>query len=43
MLYLGPKQFLVEYSFDKDQVEIGSVTYPTIAVKDKQNGEPISL
>lgn len=38
----SPKQFLVEYSFDKDQVKIGDATYLTIAVKDKNGGQPVA-
>jgi hypothetical protein len=35
-------QFLVEYSYTKNPVEIGEKTYLTITVKDKESGNPIS-
>ena len=35
-------QFLVEYSYTKNPVEIGEKTYLTITVKDKETGNPIS-
>jgi hypothetical protein len=35
-------QFLIEYSFEKDPVKIGEVTYLTISVKDKNTGNPVS-
>jgi hypothetical protein len=36
------KQFLVEYSFTKNPVKIGEKSYFTVAVKDKNSGNPIS-
>ncbi len=35
-------QFLVEYSYTKNPVKSGEKTYLTIAVKDKETGNPIS-
>jgi hypothetical protein len=35
-------QFLVEYSYTKNPVEIGENTYLTLTVKDKETGNPIS-
>jgi len=35
-------QFLVEYSYTKNPVEIGEKTYLTLTVKDKESGNPIS-
>ena len=35
-------QFLVEYSYTKNPVEIGEKTYLTITVKDNETGNPIS-
>ena len=35
-------QFLVEYSYTKNPVEIGEKTYLTLTVKDKETGNPIS-
>ena len=35
-------QFLVEYSYTKNPVKIGEITYLTITVKDKGSGNPIS-
>jgi hypothetical protein len=35
-------QFLVEYSFTKNPVEIGEKSYLTVTVKDKNSGNPIS-
>ena len=37
-----PNQFLVEYSYTKDPVKIGELTYLTVTVKDKNTGSPIS-
>jgi hypothetical protein len=37
-----PNQFLVEYSFTKNPVEIGEKSYLTVTVKDKNSGNPIS-
>jgi hypothetical protein len=37
-----PNQILVEYSYTKDPVKIGELTYLTITVKDKSSGNPIS-
>jgi hypothetical protein len=36
------KQFLVEYSFTKNPVNIGEKSYLTVTVKDKHSGNPIS-
>lgn len=36
------KQFLVEYSFTKNPVNIGEKSYLTVTVKDKNSGNPIS-
>ncbi|MGH9965256.1 MAG: hypothetical protein ACRD5E_10570 [Nitrososphaeraceae archaeon] len=36
------KQFLVEYSFTKNPVNIGEKSYLTVTVKDKDSGNPIS-
>jgi hypothetical protein len=36
------KQFLVEYSFTKNPIKIGEKSYFTVAVKDKNSGNPIS-
>jgi hypothetical protein len=35
-------QFLIEYSYTKNPVEIGEKTYLTLTVKDKETGNPIS-
>jgi hypothetical protein len=35
-------QFLVKYSYTKNPVKLGEKTYLTIAVKDKETGNPIS-
>ena len=37
-----PNQFLVEYSFTKNPVNIGEKSYLTVTVKDKNSGNPIS-
>lgn len=37
-----PNQFLVEYSYTKDPVKIGELTYLTLTVKDRDTGNPIS-
>lgn len=36
------KQFLVEYTFTKNPVKLGEKSYLTVAVKDKETGNPIS-
>jgi 5-hydroxyisourate hydrolase-like protein (transthyretin family) len=35
------KQFIVDYSVIKDPVKIGDTTYMTVAVRDKDTGQPI--
>ena len=36
------KQFIVDYSVIKDPVKVGDTTYMTVAVRDKDTGQPIS-
>jgi 5-hydroxyisourate hydrolase-like protein (transthyretin family) len=35
-------QFLIDYSFEKESVNIGEMTHLTITIKDKSTGMPIS-
>ena len=36
------KQFIVDYSVIKDPVKVGDTTYMTVAVRDKDTGQPVS-
>ena len=38
----NPKQFIVDYLVIKDPVKVGDTTYMTVAVRDKDTGQPIS-
>ena len=38
----NPKQFIVDYSVIKDPVKVGDTTYMSVAVRDKDTGQPIS-